>query len=1056
MSRTPRDRLFQFGSPSEGLQQNTRKTRAADFFSPLRFNRLSTQAQHSATEKGKYPIRGEEICDSPVSVSQQGNGFHTADTYDAVPSRVTVPIPRPRPADASRPGSANVAKKRGSVLIAASDVLSFKFGRKKPTSPARLPPNTALFPEVIEITAHTPDAERLREEAAQFLGISVDQEAQSVSPATEVDEQETDILSSHASCLDDAGKATYTRGDFSNRSSNSLPSPPRPSTLTSGRSSSVMTHNRRTSIVTPHIPPFPASIDALQSFKQLVASFPKYYPPTSLRLFALSKNWKIRHLILTSPLTLVTGGSDPAVSYLHVFKSFAAGETETERLEINEDSVVFIAEEDVGGRKHVIKVGGRDEGGMRKDQIVEEGGRTMWFFQISDSGDSQKWISTIKNVILGQRTIRAGLTLPTYGAGGIEPRGDMDVMLSIRQQGIVTARPTLRQSTNSPPPVVADGNYASSVSSHSVKSLASGPRSPASSTSASGLRGFFTSIPRAASRATSIESEQEGESYASMSHMLGKLRPNSAASKKSSEKSFVPPLSSFTSNALQRRIFQEHPGDSSSEKTGGGGGGGDRTTRGSSLASSSLQPPPRRRRTSGAVATPTTTTFTDLFTEFIPLQDTQLLDEPPSSPRPSQFEIPQQRPRVPSVQSFSTAASTDNTASQERSSVSTRSTRRWSRQSVLPARPNPPSGPPPGPPVSTHLQPHPYATELGMVRTSSNQSMDKNSTSASPPSFSAKRASTASAFSVRSAATSQSFITVQSRSSRPSSAHRTSIPPTKPAPTSALPPAPEQVPSSAPPSKSSFRESVAARVGRLSVTVPNSPSVTTSPPQPAEKSVKSHRRASSGSYFSKPANPNPSASSLTFVPNSDLPAPRPVRPLPPTPDVAHDRVVPSRPVQRESLLKRRLRMLSAPSTPVTKSTEIFPADIPSRPDTVASSRAQTPKLATTTLISQPTTPIAEKITSFQNDPSFLQLDTPTIPSLPPPRPLPPTPDQLPEMTSLSPPPRRYSRQIFPAEIPSSETAEIPVPTPKPPAEGEHRLISLSRPGSVVSLGILSM
>ncbi len=109
-----------------------------------------------------------------------------------------------------------------------------------------------------------------------------------------------------------------------------------------------------------------------------------------------------------------------------------------------------------------------------------------------------------------------------------------------------------------------------------------------------------------------------------------------------------------------------------------------------------------------------------------------------------------------------------------------------------------------------------------------------------------------------------------------------------------------------------------------------------------------------------------------------------------------------------------------------------------------------------TLISQPSTPIAERIISSQNDPSFWQSDTPTIPPLPSPRPLPPTPDQWPGMTSLLPPPRRSSKHITAAEIPDSEAPTIPAPTPKPPAaENEHRLISLSRPGSVVSLGIVN-
>lgn len=264
-----------------------------------------------------------------------------------------------------------------------------------------------MLPDIIEITAHSPDAEseereRLREEAAQLLGISVEQDAQSVTPTTEEDEPSTEMFASHVSACEFAGRTSFTRTELVNRSSNSLPSPTRPTTHMSRRSGSVMTHNRRSSNFAPPIPSFPASVDALQEFKQLSASFPKYYPSSSLRIFALSKSWKLRYIILTAPLTLVTGCSEPAVSYLHLFKSSAAGETESERLEINEDSVVFIAEEDISGRKHVVKVGGRRGGGSKKDQVVEDG-KAMWFLEISDPAESQRWISTIKGLILGQR-----------------------------------------------------------------------------------------------------------------------------------------------------------------------------------------------------------------------------------------------------------------------------------------------------------------------------------------------------------------------------------------------------------------------------------------------------------------------------------------------------------------------------------------------------------------------------------------------------------------------------------------------------------------------------
>ena len=971
------------------------------------------------------------------------------DTYTGSAHAALDPSAIPRPSTA---GGVAV-KKRTSLLVAATDALGIKFRRKRPSTPARLPPNATILPDIIEIAAQPPDAEseereRLREEAAQLLGISVDPDTQSVSQTTEEDEPSTEMFPSHVS--DFAARSSYTRTDMTNRSSNSLPSPTRPTLFASRRSGSIMTHNRRTSNPAPPIPPFPANVDALQEFKQFSACFPKYYAPSSLRIFAVTKNWKLRYIMLTAPLTVVAGGSEPAVSYLHLFKSAAAGETEIERLEINEDSVVFIAEDDVAGRKYVVKVGGRVAGGPKKNQVIEEGGKVMWLLQIYESEISQRWISTIKSLILGQRyaftiwhlpkldfvtrTIRAGLAIPTSAGSYAEPRGDMDVMLSIRQQGIVAAPAPARQSTSSPQPVAPEGNYASSISSQSLKSQATGPRTPTSSTSASGFRSLFSSRPRATSRATSLDSERESDSYPSMNHMLSKMRPGTADSKRSTDRSFMPPLSVFASNfyPLQRKIVREHGTDSSLHKTDGEGtapAAHHKMARGSALGALSLQPPPRKRRTSGMVVPPTSPTTSCPPSETAVDQVPRFSDEPPpSSPRLSRFGSPQQRPRVPSVQSVSTIASTDNATSQDRSSVSTsRSARRWSRQSVLPSRSILPGGPQTSP-LTAHLQPN-FAAEQHIHRTISNQSTDMNSLPSFAP-FNTRRASTASGYSVKSAGTSQSLFPLSpGRTSRPSSAHRASMPPpTKPAPTSALPPAPGQSSSSSP-TMASFRESVAVRPGRLSTVIPQPISTSSD-----EKLAKSHRRASSGSYFSPPAYSNSSMSSLVVPSHSDIPAPRPIRPLPPTPTTPqfpHLLTQSPQPAQRESFLKRGLRILGAPPT-ISVSDDSLSGNIPGSTfhpfsNTITSVIDQTTEPATATLIPQPGTPIAEKIIPSQNDSSFFQFDTPTIPCSPPPRPLPPTPDQLPEITSLLPPPRRSSKHISPAEIPDSEAPPIPNP-----------------------------
>jgi hypothetical protein len=165
----------------------------------------------------------------------------------------------------------------------------------------------------------------------------------------------------------------------------------------------LLAHSRSNSTTLSPVPAFPVNLNALNQFKQSATSLHKYYPPSSLRIFALSKNWRTRFMVLSSPTALVIRGSSPPVSYLHLFKSSSGDEKEVERLEINENSVVFVAEEDVGGRKYVVKVGGLDVGAFKKEWNHEDGGRTMWFLHITDTAEAQKWISAIKAAILGQR-----------------------------------------------------------------------------------------------------------------------------------------------------------------------------------------------------------------------------------------------------------------------------------------------------------------------------------------------------------------------------------------------------------------------------------------------------------------------------------------------------------------------------------------------------------------------------------------------------------------------------------------------------------------------------
>ncbi|TFK40627.1 hypothetical protein BDQ12DRAFT_461484 [Crucibulum laeve] len=1082
---------FRFGSQSDGHSSSRKAKEGSDFFSGVRIRRASTQSKPKG--KGKDPVRGESSVDSSSTFGTIDRDPFASHYHHAPISFSTYDHSRPSTSD----GHSMPYKQRGSLLVAASDALGFKFSRRRP--PVRQPPMPIILPDVIEIRAPRPDEEdeernRLRQQAAQAIGlgpfmVAPDAQSRDDSTTTEEDDEEGDdetpmnsvpIHRRFGDARNSGSAPNITKSPHDSSLSVTMPASP---LVGRYRSGSMLTHRRTNSATLAPIPPFPSTVIALTPFKQLASSLPKYYPPSSLRIFALSKSWKNRFLILTTPTNLVTRGSGPAVSYLHLFKSSSAEEKELERLEINEDSVVFVAEEEVGGRRHVIKVGGVDVGALKKELNHEEGGRTMWILQITDQAEAQKWITTIKHAIFGQRTVRAGLGLPVTTNGGIEPRGDMDVMFSIRAQGLITSSPPTVSPTNprsthvSPPSTISpnDRNYASSISSHSVRSQATVPK-PTSSGAVSTLKGLFSSStrPRSASRAASIDSdrqdrEQNEESFTSMgSNLLNMLRsstpdvpPHSPTIVSANWASLpIPSSTSPPEHRLDRKIVDRQPlqwvtNDAPAPLK-------DRANRTLSLGALSLQPPPRKRWTSITPSmTPDETAFykqnamNGSITGSLGLHS-MAETELPLSPTNTKFPFgsgEEPRQRAPSLQSVSTHAS-ENAFSLERSSSSTkRSSKRWSRQ--LPHRLTPPAGPPPAVPSQsvTRLPAHPYASERPPSQASVHSDNSQRSFVSSLPSFS-KRASGSSALSVKTASTSQSHTSsfISHPVSRPGSSHRSSMPPPpRPPPTFALPPAPDQditkAPESSPASssKSSFRNSMTNRGFRLSMMAPKPPPSTVLPPRPDDPEFKSHRRSSSGSNTRSPQ--------LESIPASPIPPslvvapfPPPRGPLPPTPISSTPAPVeaPTPSVSRHTSLKQRLRILSAPSPASSTNSVVTP---PSRPTTMSS----VPATHFTT--SPPITPIAEKITLHQNDPSFLQLHTPITPSLPPPRALPQPPDQYAELTSLSPPPRRGSKQIslFEPEI------ESPVsPSEDKLGEGDGRILSLSRPGSVVSLGIVSL
>lgn len=160
--------------------------------------------------------------------------------------------------------------------------------------------------------------------------------------------------------------------------------------------------------MTRTLPPFPASQATLSPWVQRASKVAKHYPPTSLLLFALAKQWKSRVLVLTSspslgsgPPTHTTSFSSQSqspysthssaslpqnVAHLHVFKSDNGGDRELERVEIGADSVVFVSEDEIGGRREAVRIRG-----MRGAEMT------------LSMADQAEWIAAIKHAVLSER-----------------------------------------------------------------------------------------------------------------------------------------------------------------------------------------------------------------------------------------------------------------------------------------------------------------------------------------------------------------------------------------------------------------------------------------------------------------------------------------------------------------------------------------------------------------------------------------------------------------------------------------------------------------------------
>ncbi|KAG8936264.1 hypothetical protein FRC02_003556, partial [Tulasnella sp. 418] len=294
------------------------------------------------------------------------------------------------------------------------------------------------------------------------------------------------------------------------------------------------------------IPAYPCTLSSLAPFSQNASTLLRYYPGGSFFL-SRSRQWKSRYLVLTS-LKPISGPEsekeEDTQAHLHLFRSNGGDEKELERLKINEDSVVFVTDEgpEVSGKKYVFKAGGLDAGGapvvkpkertLVKDKAKGKGEKdvfanstsnavkVLWLLQCTDSAMMQRWIGFIKTGLLVQRAERAGLGSSILVAPS-ELNGDLDVLLSLRAQGLIpspsTASPLQLSSMESSVNASTSSTVATSLSnSNDDTSPTKGrfgadvkmgrPRSSTNTAAVHALKGLFGSSGSVAHRPRSFSS----------------------------------------------------------------------------------------------------------------------------------------------------------------------------------------------------------------------------------------------------------------------------------------------------------------------------------------------------------------------------------------------------------------------------------------------------------------------------------------------------------------------------------------------------------------------
>ena len=288
------------------------------------------------------------------------------------------------------------SKQRNSILVAASDALSFSLRRSRRTAIQHTNTQSQRHPvvdDVLEISAEVAqkdevaERERLRDAAAQAVGLA----ATASSDPTTVAANPRDDVSVISSPARSAKRTTVISILQSSSQANQSMSAP---------------------------PSYPATLNSLQPFIQHSSALLKYYPSQSAFLkLQRSRQWKLRHLVLTSfrcpsesPDSSTGTGDNTTRAQLHLFKSSNGDEKEIERLFINQDSVIYVADGGFGGNKEfVVKVAGclcgqgtsASSNAPSKTRISP----TVWLLQLPDLAQMQRWIQFIKSSVLTQRCV---------------------------------------------------------------------------------------------------------------------------------------------------------------------------------------------------------------------------------------------------------------------------------------------------------------------------------------------------------------------------------------------------------------------------------------------------------------------------------------------------------------------------------------------------------------------------------------------------------------------------------------------------------------------------